>query len=210
MAKKDTNKSVKDAMIAAALDLAAEKSWRDITLADIAWKADIAPADAREYFDEKSCVLAAYGRLLDRRIIEADLVGDDSLSIRDKLFDLLMERFDLLNENREGVIGIVRSFRTDPKEAVIGLPHLGYSMSRMCEAAGVKTSGVCGAVKVAGLVGVYLYVLRSWKEDDSPDLAKTMVALDKALGRAEQAANSFLSEGGFSFFGRGNTNTQQK
>ena len=198
MAKKSTRKSVKDQMIEAALNLAAEKSWSDVTLADIAWKADLSPVDVREYFDEKSCVLAAYGRLLDRKIIEADLVSDEALSEREKLFDLLMERFDILNENRESVISILSSMKGDPKQAILGLPHLGNSMGRMLEAAGIDTGGVCGAVKVSGLVGVYLWTLRTWKDDDSPDMGKTMAALDKSLDRAEQVANSFMEDGLFS------------
>ena len=65
------------------------------------------------------------------------------------------------------------------------------SMSWMLEAAGMDTGGARGAMRVAGLSGVYLKTLKVWKKDDSPDLSKTMAALDKDLNRLEQFANSF-------------------
>ena len=40
------------------------------------------------------------------------------------------------------------------------------------------------------MVGVWLYALRAWKDDESPDLAGTMSALDKALDQAEKLAKS--------------------
>jgi hypothetical protein len=65
-------------------------------------------------------------------------------------------------------------------------------MSWVLEAAGMDTSGIKGAIRVAGLGGIYLNVLRTWMEDDSADLGRTMAALDKNLSRAEQIANNFM------------------
>ena len=45
---------------------------------------------------------------------------------------------------------------------------------------------------IALLALVWLATLRAWLRDDSPDLAVTMKALDSALARAEEAANSFM------------------
>jgi hypothetical protein len=96
-----------------------------------------------------------------------------------------MERFDVLSEHRDAVISILSSFRTDPKEAIISLPHLARSMTWMMEAAGLDTSGFKGAARVTGLTLLYANVLRVWIKDDSEDQAKTMAALDKNLDRAE-------------------------
>jgi len=107
------------------------------------------------------------------------------------LFDILMERFDVLNDHRDGIVAILESFKMDPKQAVISLPHLCRSMTWMMEAAGMNTNGFVGAAKVAGLSVVYLNVVRVWKNDSTEDMSKTMAALDKSLGRAEQCANTF-------------------
>ena len=85
----------------------------------------------------------------------------------------------------------MHAFKFDPKEAVLSCPHLCRSMSWMLEASGVDTNGIRGAAKIIGLTGVYLKVLKTWRDDESPDLGKTMAALDKHLGQAERLANTF-------------------
>lgn len=45
-----------------------------------------------------------------------------------------------------------------------------------------------GILKTKGLSLVYLNTVRVWLRDETPDLSKTMAALDKNLQRADQAA----------------------
>jgi len=179
-------------MIAAALELAAEGQWDIVELSDIAEKAGVSYGDAYEIFDEKVDILAAYDRVVNRRAIEETSLGED-LPCRDKLFDLVMERFDILNENRVALLNILGGFKGDPKEALLSFPHLGKSMSHLLTAAGINTNGIAGALRVTGMVGCYLYVVRTWKDDDSDDLGKTMAALDKALDKCEMFNNSILN-----------------
>ena len=144
-----------------------------------------------DYFDDRNDILSAYGRILDKQVLENIGAPDQDLSPRDRLFDLMMERFDVLNENRAAIVSILNAFRFDPKQAVISLPHLGRSMSWMLEAAGLETGGIKGAAKVLGLTALYLKVLRTWKDDDTEDMSATMAALDKSLSHAEEWAGRF-------------------
>ena len=187
MAAKNT--SLKDKVVAAMLALATKQPWNQLSFEDITAEANVDHREALEYFDDKNDVLAAYGRLVDRKVFENAAAATDE-PCRDKLFDLLMERFDVLNEDREAILSILQGFRGDPKEAVLSFPHLGRSMSRTLEAAGIETKGISGCVKVTGLIGIYLYAVRVWKEDESADMAQTMAALDKALDRTEAVYNS--------------------
>lgn len=194
MAKKAAEKSVKDRMVDAMLDLATQEPWDQVTFDQIAMAAGVDHATALEYFDDKTDILVAYGRRTDARL--AALVPDlfsEEMSEREKLFDLIMERFDLVNEDRVAILSIMESIKHDPKQAVLTFPHLAKSMTRILEFAGVETGGIRGAAQVTGLVGVYLYVVKTWKDDDSADMAKTMATLDKALDYAEMTANSFLN-----------------
>lgn len=181
----------KDAAVLSALKLATELGWEHVTLQDIAQDAGASLAELHDHFDDKTDILCALGRMIDRKVLDGMGKVDDELTARDRLFDVLMERFDALNDHREGIAAILNSFKLDPKQAVISMPHLCRSMTWMMEAAGLNTNGFTGAAKVAGLTVVYLNVLRSWIKDDSPDMGKTMAALDKDLGRAEQCANTF-------------------
>lgn len=190
MAKKSTA-NIKEKAVKAALKLAARQGWLETSLADIAKEAKIPLADLHEHFLDRFDILAAYGRMIDKHVMDTLGEPDASLPPRDRLFDMIMERFDILNEDREGVCAILESFCTDPKQAVISLPHLGRSMSWMLECCGIETAGYKGALKIMGLTGIYLKTLKTWKNDDSPDMAKTMAELDKNLGRAEQWVDKF-------------------
>ncbi len=183
---------IKERAVAGALDLASRMGWDKITMTDIADKAHVSLAELSELFDDKTDVLVAYGRQIDKKVLESFAGPDPSMSERDRLFDILMERFDVLEGNREAVVSILKSFTLDPKQAVISLPHLGRSMAWMLEAAGIDTNGIKGAIRVAGLTVVYLNATRHWMKDESADLAKTMAALDKSLNRAEQVAGTFM------------------
>jgi len=157
---KDKDISIKDKMVVSMLTLASERSWDFVDFEDIMEHAGVDLQDAREHFDDRTDILIAYGRMLDRRMIEQCEFGeDDDISCREKIFDLLMERFDIVNEDRDAILSILHGFKGDPK-------------------------------KVTGLTGIYLYALKTWKEDESPDMAKTMSTLDKALDKAEMIWNS--------------------
>ncbi len=185
-------KPLKERAVAAALDLSSRMGWDMITMADIADKAHCTLAELSEVFDDKTDILVCYGRALDKKVLEIYSAPDFSAGEKDRLFEILMERFDLLNNDRDAIISVLKSFTLDPKQAVISLPHLGRSMTWMLEAAGIETSGIKGAVRVFGLTVIYLNVVRVWMKDDSADLSKTMAALDKNLLRAEQCANTFM------------------
>ncbi len=189
MVKKTQDKTLKDKAIDAALSLAVDKSWDDVSFEEIIEKAGVALEDAHEYFDDKVDILAAYSRKIDREMMK-NISNVSDMSHREAIFDILMERFDLVNENRAAIVSILSSFKDDPKQAVLGLPHLGRSMTRVLEAANISTQGIAGCVRVTGLTGIYLYVLKTWKDDDSPDMSKTMATLDKALDKAEMLYNS--------------------
>jgi AcrR family transcriptional regulator len=187
MAKKSSGKKLPPRdPIEAALSLAAERDWTGISFADIAERAAIPLAELEERFGSKGGILTAFSRRLDFKAVEnAD--GGAGMSPRDRLFDLLMERFDGLNEHRGGVLSILNSTRGNPKYALSALPHLARSMARMLEAAGEKTASPLGPLRVMGLTSLYLKTLHTWSNDDSPDMSRTMAALDQNLARAEQA-----------------------
>ncbi len=188
---KNPPKPVKDRAVDAALALAGHMGWDMVTMTDIADKAQASLAELCDIFDEKGDILAAYGKRVDKKILETFAEPDPSMSERDRLFDILMERFDVLNEDRDAVVSILKSFTVDPKQAVISLPHLARSMAWMLEAAGIDAVGIKGAIRVAGLTGIYLNVLREWVKDDTQDMAKTMAALDRSLDRAQKCAETF-------------------
>ncbi len=181
--------SGRDKIIDAALSLALQQGWDMTTVRNIADEAGITLAAFYESFDGKDDILSAYGRRLDNKVLDVFADLNPETPVRDLLFDILMERFDLANRDKAALKSIFNSFKSDPKQMVVALPQLGASMTRMLEAAGVDAYGWKGALRVAGLTATAAWVTRTWLEDDSRDLSKTMAALDKALSRVENLAD---------------------
>jgi len=194
---KKTNKTsakadVKEQIALSALKLSYELGWNYLTLRDISEDTGLSLDEVYNHVEHKDDLLVLIGRMIDRQVLkDVHIVDDAEISPREHLFDVLMDRYEILNEHRDGIVAILDGFFCDPKQLVISMPHLCRSMSWMLESAGICTSGVRGAIKVTGLTGIYLKVLKTWKEDETQDLSKTMAALDKALDRAESIANSF-------------------
>lgn len=185
--QKATSSDSRASVIDAALRLATRRDWTNVTLADIAREAKISLSRLSEMFECREDIIVAYSRRIDAHVLES-FSGEGSE--RDQLFDILMERFERLNKDRKALKSILKSVCRDPKQMIIALPHLTKSMSWMMEAADMPAIGWKGAARVAGLAFIYAWVLRTWMDDDSTDMAKTMAVLDRALGRAENLANT--------------------
>jgi ubiquinone biosynthesis protein COQ9 len=172
------------ALIGAAFNLAAEHGWRQMTIAGAARAADLPLARARARFPHRAALLLRFGRLADQAAL-AELPADGP--VRDRLFDLIMRRLDALQAHRAGVLAVMRALPREPSTTLLLACATRRSMRWFLHAAGVGTAGVRGELKLRGLVGVWLWTLRTWERDDSSDLSTTMASLDSALSRAERA-----------------------
>lgn len=177
-----------DRMIDAALALAAERGWRDLALADIADAAGLSLAEAYGAFRSKQAVLDGFARRIDATVLAEGAVGQDEGPARDRLFDVLMRRFDALQPHRPALAAILKDLPRDPPAACAAGWQLRRSMALMLEAARIDSSGLAGAVRVKGLTAVYLLSLRRFLADESADMARTMASLDGYLRRIEGLA----------------------
>lgn len=181
-AKKKPTDSI-DIIIKASLFCATQMPWSHVTLADIAEESGLTLAELYSFARDKTDILVAYGRQLDQKVLKNIGTMSKDLPEKDRLFDVLMERFELLNDDRMALLSILNSLKEEPHDALISLPHIKHSMHWMLQAANVKTTGMRGIGKLCAITFVYLYTLRCWKKDTSADLSKTMATLDKALTR---------------------------
>lgn len=178
---------VRERLLRSALSLAAAGGWPSASLAAVAKDAGVSLADAYAQFPTRLSILSGLLGRTDRRVL-ADGPADADDAPRDRLFDILMRRFDALAADREGMRAIVRDMPGDPLNALLLAPCFAASMAWMLEAAGLPSTGVGGSLRVKGLAVVYLATLRTWLDDDSIDMAKTMAALDRNLQRADALA----------------------
>ncbi len=176
----------KVALREALLRLTAAGGWRDLSYAEIAREAGLGLSAAYQAYPSKAAILMGIGRDIDARIFAG--LDRDPLdgSPKDRLFDLLMRRFDALNRHREAFAALAKDLPRTPGEGLALLCQLRSSLARMLEAAGISASGLRGALRIEGLGAIYAAALRVWFKDDSSDLSKTMAELDKRLSQAER------------------------
>ena len=171
------------ALVAAAFTQAGLTGWRSFSVVEAAQIAGLPLARARARFPGPGAVLMRFGLMVDQAALAEPATEPRA---RERLFDLLMRRFDVLQAHRDGMVALLQALPLDPAMSLaLGAATL-RSMGWMLEAAGIPATGIRGRLRANGLVGVWLYTLRAWKDDQSPDLAGTMAALDKALDQAER------------------------
>jgi ubiquinone biosynthesis protein COQ9 len=184
-----TEQDFDQALIASAFRLAAESGWARLTIAEAARSAGLSLAEARARFPSKHALLWRFGRLLDQAALAA---APNEGPVRDRLFDLLMSRFDAMKPHRDGIRALLRHLPRDPLTSLELSCATRRGMRWMLNAAGLSTNGVRGRLRLHGLVAVWLWTSRTFERDDSQDLSATMAALDTALHRAHAVA-SWLS-----------------
>ncbi len=177
-------------IIDATLELAPKLGWRTLRMTDIAEETGLTLAGIHAVFPCKAMILTGYIRRIDAQVLSGHVLSgksdDEAESPRDRLFELLMRRFDALNEHKPAVGAIFRDAWCDPATMVVGGPSLLNSMAWMLEAAGITPEGLRGGTRVKALALIYANAFRVWLKDSSGDMAKTMAALDKGLRLAER------------------------
>jgi AcrR family transcriptional regulator len=187
----------RDGIIAAFLALLAEKPIEQVSLAEIATRAGVSLAQLRGMFGSPLAIVAAHVKETDRAVLAEDFSDMDEESPRERLFDVLMRRLEVLAPHRNAVRSLLRSAGRNPALALALNGLAVRSQKWMLTAAGIGkaagTSGSRGMIHAQGLALLFASVLRTWVRDDDPGLARTMAALDRALARG-QRFSGFLAD----------------
>src|SRR5437879_8172689 len=118
--------SERDRIIDAALRLIAQQGWRRLSLAAVAAEAGVPILTLYRAFPSKPAILRGFSRRIDEVVLAtprdsdaaADAPGELGERPRDRVFDLLMRRFDALHPYREAIEVLGRELPTDPVAAL--------------------------------------------------------------------------------------------
>jgi AcrR family transcriptional regulator len=174
-------------IIDALMELAAERRWDEVTLAALAERAGLTLSALRAAYDGRLAILADLTRRIDEQVLEAIDADLSQEAPRERLFDVLFSRLELLAPYKPAIRNIAQAARRDMLLALELNRIVVGSMAWMLTAAGIPSTGGRGAIRAQGLALVWARVLRVWLDDDDPGLARTMAALDRQLRRAERA-----------------------
>ncbi len=174
----------RDRIIAAAMRLAETRGWRELSLGAIAGEAGIPLAEMSREFQSKTQILSAFSRAVDQAVL-AKFAAPTADAARDRLFDVLMSRFELMQPYKPALRRIACDLGRSPGEALVQLCPALKSQYWMLAAAGINGEGARGLVRVKGLLAIYARVFPIGLGDDDPGLARTRAALDTRLRRGE-------------------------
>lgn len=178
----------REAIVAALLDLLAVRRWADIGLSDIAAASGVSLAELRGFFPSKGAILAGFVRQIDLDVLKHEAKDLADEPVRERLFDVLMRRFEALAPHREALRNVRDGLRVDPMGAAAMNQLAVSSMQWMLAAAGVPEAGPVGTARAQGLVLIVARVFETFLNDPDEGLSRTMKALDEELRRAESWA----------------------
>jgi ubiquinone biosynthesis protein COQ9 len=187
-----TDEEFDAALLGAAFGLGADEGWRKLTAAAAARRAGLDLARARARFPGRGAVLKRFGALADAHALTGALTDG---SVKDRLFDILLRRFDFLQMHRAGVTALLRALPLEPALGAWLSAETLKSMGWMLEGAGVSSRGLRGELAKRGLAVVWAWGIRAWLRDETEDLSATMAAVDVALARADQIASRLKRDG---------------
>ncbi|MCA0249693.1 MAG: TetR family transcriptional regulator [Proteobacteria bacterium] len=181
-----------DRALDAFLRLVAEKGFAAVALRDVAQEAGLGFADLYRLHSDKVSLVAAFMARVDAEVLAGTpSVVDPEETARDRLFDVMMRRYDSLKPHREAMRALRRAALRDPLLGLATGSSLRRSMAAMLEAASIPSDGLGGALRQNGLLAIHHAVSRVFDRDETEDLSKTMASLDGRLKAAEKWSQLF-------------------
>ena len=190
MSEKQRNKAEgpnrKIILIDTTLSLAGELGWPSVTLQLIGKTANVPLSEVSAIFSSKWDILEAFRERTDLLLTAGKSANLSGQSAKDRLFDILMARIEIIEPWKAGIGSIARHAVAQPITGIRLFTSLNNSMECMIEHVNAKIQGPGKLIQSRGLTLIYLLVLRRWIGDHSSDLGPTMAELNERLISADQ------------------------
>ena len=102
------------------------------------------------------------------------------------LFEVIMMRFDILQQNRKSFLMLFDSFKKQPQQTIKFIPSFLESMILIAKIANIEIKGIKGNFMIKGIFLIYIGAYFNWLNDKSVSLEKTMNSLDDYLNQASK------------------------
>ena len=169
------------------LSILKKKSWNTFSLEQVLKSVKVKKTNIKIKFD----LLKLISKYVDYLLIN-NMKSLENSSTKDMLFEVLMARFDILEENRKAFLEIYKILKKNPQQFIKSLPTFLESMIITAELSKYKVNGLKGTIRLKGLMLIYFITFFQWVDDKESSLEKTMTVLDKNLDQAEKLSKLFL------------------
>lgn len=183
----------KNNLIKASFKIIEEIGWNKFSLILLSKNNGISINKVKFYFRRKLDVLISFSKMIDEEIIsEINLQEFEENSVKDNLFELIMLRFEKLRPYKKCLIILIDELKTKPiilKKIMLTILD---SFKIFLLVSKAKENFIIDFFKIHIIFLIYTFIFRIWLKDDSEDMNKTMVELDKRLSQVEQLYKKFF------------------
>lgn len=180
-------------LIDTTLTLAGKIGWSSITLKRVSEQTDVPLDEVAAVFKSKWEILEAFRIRTDSLITNQVNKNWPKQLVRDRLFDIVMRRIEIIAPWKAGVTAISKHCTIQPLAGIRLFVLLRRSMDKMIEHVGASPKGPGRLAQSHGLTIIYLLVLRRWISDETADYGPTMAELNERLILADQLVTQFCS-----------------
>jgi AcrR family transcriptional regulator len=175
---------------AAVMRLVAAKGWGKMTLNDVAKTAKIPLSEIKARFKGTSDLIAVIAKETDKEAFAP--LSKISGTPHDRLFEILMARFDIMQKHRSVFLNMAHEARVNHALSCALARASIASLNRIIDTS--RLTQPPRPILASGIGAVYGWAFYIWCKDTSHDMAKTMAAIDKALRWAGKIAQLILKK----------------
>ena len=183
----------KDQIYKKIMEKIASDGWQMLDFESLSKEFDFDVLTKNAGVTNKMDLLVAFAEFVDasvKQLFDDDL-KDGEISVRERLLEALLIRFDVLAPYKVGIVELMKTFPNSPNFVFTGANSLRLSMEATLAAIGLESNGISGVIRVKGLSMVFLSAICTWSRDDSEDLSATTRVLDKRLKNVEELMLNF-------------------
>ena len=166
--------------------------WENFNFNEFSREYKIPIVKIRHFFVNKNQIIIKFSKMIDF-YVEQKISADDinMSSIKDNLFELIMLRFEEMEDYKISLRIITQSLANNPLLLSRVSKNILNSLDFYLELSQGYDRSSLDLFKKNILFLVYSYCFNVWLNDSTPDLSSTMAELDKLLSMAENFSKKF-------------------
>ena len=177
-------------------DLINDIGWEEFSIEELSIREKIPLNELKIYFKCKYSIVDRFSKLIDKNIESKLRIQDfENSSKKDILFELMMMRFDEMDEFKSSLAKILDASKNKPLLISIITKNVMNTMDFFLELSNSYNNYAFDFLKKNFLFLIYSITFKTWLSDNTEELSKTMAELDRLLSAAEnfqQKVSSFL------------------
>jgi len=188
------NNTLKSKLIDTAISELLCGRWDSINMRSISKKSKIKLDQVLKISNSKEELLDLWSQSINFKILDKISLEElKEATIKDRILELMLCRFDVLSGHRREMTALVALARKNAIESVRAFGRIKQSMQYILNLSGAEYPGKIGILKIKILSLIWLVTFKEWYEFKEDDNSVIMSNLDKRLTLAENVNNSILN-----------------